>query len=108
MVLSAEAFAEDCARATVIVTQQEAPPSCSSLVVDRDAWKTHGAIALRRNGGTFERTETVASDYDRPWTHHVTAMSTAKPSGNPALARMPGRGEAAEATPRAEDLDAGD
>jgi competence protein ComEC len=108
MVLSAEAFTEDCARAAVIVTQQETPPSCSSLVVGRDEWKTHGAVALRRTAGTFERTDTVASDYDRPWTHHIAATSAAKLSGKPALARTPGRGEAPEATPRAEDLDAGD
>ena len=108
MVLSVEAFAEDCARATVVVTQREAPRSCSSLVVDRSAWQTHGAVALRRTGGTFERTETAAPGYDRPWTRHVAAKSAGKLSGNPALARTSGREEAPEVTPRAEDLDAGD
>ncbi len=120
MVLSAEAFAEDCARATIVVTQHEALPSCSSVVVDRNAWQTHGAVTLRRAGATFERTETLASGYDRPWTHHVAdtpagksaaksaGMSVAKRSGASPLGRTPGRGEPPEATPRAEDLDAGD
>ncbi len=83
-----------------------------SLVVDRNAWQTYGAVALRRTGGTFERTETAAPGYDRPWTHHVADKSAGCQQANLQLLRHSpehrGREEAPEVTPRAEDLDAGD
>jgi hypothetical protein len=47
MVLGIEAFAEDCARAVVVVSQREAPTGCGATLVDRAVWQTHGAIALR-------------------------------------------------------------
>jgi competence protein ComEC len=47
MVLEIEAFAEDCARAAVVVSAREAPSSaCASTLVDRDVWR-----ALHRSGG---------------------------------------------------------
>ena len=47
MVLEIEAFAEDCARAAVVVSAREAPSSaCAATLVDRDVWR-----ALHRSGG---------------------------------------------------------
>jgi hypothetical protein len=43
MVLEIEAFAEDCARAAVVVSAREAPSSaCAETLVDRDVWRAHG------------------------------------------------------------------
>ncbi|MGA7333666.1 MAG: hypothetical protein WBX77_18325, partial [Pseudolabrys sp.] len=44
--LEVEAFAEDCARAAVVVSARGAPSSsCAATLVDRGVWRTHGAIA---------------------------------------------------------------
>jgi competence protein ComEC len=46
MALEVEAFAEDCARAAVVVSARGAPSSsCAATLVDRGVWRTHGAIA---------------------------------------------------------------
>ena len=47
MALSAEAFAEDCARAAVVVSAREGPSTCAATLIDRRAWRAHGAVALR-------------------------------------------------------------
>ncbi len=51
-----EAFDEDCRRAAVVLTARDAPPGCAALVVDRQALKHNGAVALRRVGQGFEMT----------------------------------------------------
>jgi competence protein ComEC len=53
--LSAEAFAEDCARAIVVVSAREAPGDCSAVLLDRKAWRANGAMALRWTGERFEQ-----------------------------------------------------
>jgi competence protein ComEC len=44
--LSPEAFAEDCRRATVVLSPRTAPPGCHAVVVDRTMWRSHGAVTL--------------------------------------------------------------
>ena len=51
--LSAEAFEEDCARAAVVVSPREnplrrRPGGCKAVLIDRPAWRAHGATALYR------------------------------------------------------------
>jgi competence protein ComEC len=50
LVLEADAFAEDCIAAAVVVSRLPAPPGCAeeALVIDRDRLTRHGAHALRR------------------------------------------------------------
>jgi competence protein ComEC len=55
MVLKAEAFAEDCGRAAVVVSAREAPSACAATLVDRKAWRSNGAMALRWTGDRFEQ-----------------------------------------------------
>ena len=38
-----EAFAEDCARAAVVVSGREAPGECAATLIDRRTWRAHGA-----------------------------------------------------------------
>jgi competence protein ComEC len=45
--LTAEAVAEDCARAAVVVSARAAPGDCSALLVDRKLWLSHGAALDR-------------------------------------------------------------
>jgi competence protein ComEC len=68
MPLSAEAFAEDCARAFVVVSPREAPGGCRALLLDRKAWRAHGALALQITGDTVAVSEARPAGYERPWT----------------------------------------
>jgi len=97
MALKVEAFAEDCARAAVVVSARVAQAPCAATLVDRNVWRAHGAIALRWTGERFEETFAQPPGYDRPWAPapHVTpsAATTSPPR---------------DATPKREDLEAGD
>ena len=98
--LSAEAFAEDCARAAVVVSSREAPGDCAALLIDRKAWRADGAIALRWPGNRFELSAARPAGYEPPW-----APALHEPAST---AQAPTRPAASDATPRAEDLEPGD
>jgi competence protein ComEC len=68
LVLSKEAFAEDCLRASVIVTPLYAPGGCAApLVIDRDRLQQTGAMTLKIADQGFEISTARAPDEDRPW-----------------------------------------
>jgi competence protein ComEC len=94
--MSAEAFAEDCARAAVVVTPRSAPPGCAALAVDRDVLRARGAVALRKLGDGFERAEVQPAGYDRPWARATEQRDSA-------VSAVP-----QDATPRRQDLEADD
>jgi hypothetical protein len=102
MVLALEAFAEDCARAAVVVSVREAmSPNCVATLVDRNVWRTRGAVALRWMGDRFEQAVTLPPDYDRPWGHGSTNAATdSRLSVTPPIS--------SDATPRPDDLGADD
>jgi competence protein ComEC len=100
MARAVEAFAEDCARAAIVVSQREAPPTkCAATLVDRKTWHTHGAVALRWVDDHFEQSVTHPPNHERPWTQRpaVSATDAAQP-----------RSSRSDATPRTDDLDAED
>jgi competence protein ComEC len=94
-----DALEEDCAKAAVVVTSRDAPPGCKALTIDRDTVRANGAMELRRNGERFEVTAARPAGEDRPWAHRVA---------RPEPAAAPLRPASRDATPRAEDLEAGD
>jgi competence protein ComEC len=100
MVLGPEAFAEDCARAAVVVSLREAAsPNCAATLVDRNVWRAGGAVTLRWKADQFEQTVTLPPRYDRPWGHGGgSAAGRAQPL-------MPPSGDT---TPRPQDLEAED
>jgi competence protein ComEC len=98
--LSAEAFAEDCTRAAVVVSAREAPGDCAGLLIDRKAWRANGAMALRWTGEHFEQSATRPPGYQRPWARGPRTASES--------ASAPIRPAVRDATPREEDLEAGD
>jgi competence protein ComEC len=100
--LSAEAFAEDCGRVTVIVTPREAPTVCPAIVIDRKRSRASGAVALTRAGDGWEIAAARPPGYDRPW-----ARASQQPAGAPATAPNT-RTAPRDATPRVEDLEPGD
>ena len=104
-VIAPDAFEEDCRRAAVVVTSRELPAACQALTVDRKVSRTTGAIALRRNGEGFEITAARPAGQDRPWARATAAPEEAAPTASrPNTSRPAPR----DATPRAEDLEAGD
>ena len=99
MVMETEAFAEDCARAAVVVSARVAPSaSCAATLIDREVWRTSGAIALRWTGERLEKTVTRPADHERPWTRaterHASGARVSASSG--------------DATPRPDVLEADD
>jgi competence protein ComEC len=94
---TAHGVAEDCQQADVVITTRQAPPKCRAVLFDRQALREGGAVALRRTGAGWEIERAVPAGTDRPW-----ARGPAAPSGAPAT------GDTPDATPRVEDLDAGD
>jgi competence protein ComEC len=98
---SAEAFAEDCRKAAVVLSARDAPPGCNALVIDRQVWRRTGAVALRRVGEGFEMTFSRPPGYDRPW---APARANDTEQSQPGTARRQPR----DATPNVDDLEPGD
>ncbi len=98
--LSAEAFEEDCARAAAVISPHEAPGACQALLIDRPAWRAHGATALYWNGNRFEQSVVLPPGVDRPWQRGSHAILDNR--------RQTRRPAAPDARPRAEDLEEGD
>ncbi len=92
--LSAEAFAEDCARAAIVVSPQNAPGDCAAILIDRKVWRANGAVALRWVGNHFEQLNARPPSHERPWARGPRGVSESA--------------TAPDATPRAHDLEAGD
>jgi len=100
MVLGPEAFAEDCARAAVVVSLREAAsPNCAATLVDRNVWRAGGAVTLRWKADQFEETVTLPPRYDRPWGHGA---------GSAAGRTQPPMPLSGDTTPRPQDLEAED
>jgi competence protein ComEC len=101
MARSAAALADDCARASVMVTQREAPPDCAATTIDRKVLRARGALSLQRDGNGWQIEAARPSGTDRPW---ARAMPGAAELVTSTRSRAPTR----DATPRTEDLEADD
>ncbi len=69
--LRADALADDCARATLLVALRQPPATCTAAVIDRERLHRQGALALRQRGGTFTIEAVRPSGADRPWSPAV-------------------------------------
>jgi competence protein ComEC len=67
LTLRPDALADDCARATLIVTARQAPSSCAASVIDRNRLQQQGALMLQRNGNGFSVQATRPNGSNRPW-----------------------------------------
>jgi competence protein ComEC len=99
-VIAPDAFEEDCARTAIVVTGRDAPPGCQAMAIDRKTSRNGGAIAVKRTGDSFDVTAARPAGQDRPW-----ARSVSQPDEP---ARPVTRPQSRDATPKAEDLEAGD
>jgi competence protein ComEC len=99
-VITPDAFDEDCGLAAVVVTSRELPGECKALAIDRKVSRGNGAITLRWNGEGFEIKAARPAGLNRPWARGpVVADETAV---------APASAAPRDATPRIEDLEAGD
>lgn len=98
MALAPEAFAEDCSRATVVISPRDVPIKCRATLIGRQAWRARGATTLRWTGDHFEEGNARPPGYDRPW-----APATPNPIATSQAERAP-----RDATPRAEDMEPDD
>ncbi|MSP46677.1 MAG: hypothetical protein EXQ83_12685 [Xanthobacteraceae bacterium] len=101
-VLTPDAFEEDCRRAAVVITSRELPSMCQALAIARSVSSANGAIALRRgvrdHGAPAHRAGSALGAFHRPAGRGSAAAS------RPTASRPAPR----DATPRVEDLEAGD
>ena len=103
LTLRPEAIADDCARAVLLVTARQPPPSCAAAVIDRERSQRQGAMALRRNGAGFAIDANKPKGLDRPWSPAVggdTQLEATLALPRPAAPR------AVDATPSEADLQA--
>ena len=101
-------FAEDCRRATVVVSRFAAPPGCAALTLDRQHLSLHGATALRAVPGGFDVTTARRPDEVRPWlraTSGPAPVRARRPSATPAAPAAPPPPPAADIEPVPDDLD---
>jgi competence protein ComEC len=100
--LNADAFEEDCRRAAVILTPRDPPPGCAALVIGRNIWRDHGALALHRTGAGFAVDSARSANFDRPWAparrHDTASANVPAPAAAGAAPR--------DATPKPEDIEA--
>lgn len=67
VVFRPEAFAEECARAALIVTTRLAPPECRARVVDRTVLSETGALRLQRVAEGWREETSRPRGAQRPW-----------------------------------------
>jgi competence protein ComEC len=96
---AAEAFAEDCRQAALVVSQRTAPPACAAPRIDRGVWPASGASVLYRRGKEWETVPAYPPGYDRPW-----AKAAPRQEGADTLPATSPR----DATPSVESLSADD
>ena len=104
--LSPEAFEEDCQRAAVVVATRDPPPECAAMVIGRKLWRQRGALTLRADGNGFVLDAARPVNFDRPWARSAQTGAPAEDAGKSTAAAS--RNAPRDATPRAEDLDAGE
>jgi competence protein ComEC len=94
-----DALGDDCARAALLVTARQPPPSCRSAVIDQGRLQRQGVIALWRTGHGFAADAVRPKGFDRPWSPAVAGDSEPEPS-----LERPQPPRAVDATPSEADL----
>jgi competence protein ComEC len=99
LTLKPEAFADDCARAAVIVTLRQPPAGCAAIVLDQDTLRRRGTLALRKTADGYAVTAIRPRGVDRPWSAAVAEDEPQVPASRP---NIPAR--SVDATPAESDL----
>ncbi len=108
-------FAQDCAKASVLITALAAPPGCAAaLVIDRAYLASHGAVAIRVEPNGFILADTHEPGRTLPWRPAMVrpppqgtddaVAGGSSPAAEPKPKDVPFQGMAAP-PPRAEEAD---
>jgi competence protein ComEC len=100
--LRAEALADDCERAALIVTTRPAPAGCAASVIDSGRLRRQGAMALRRSREGFVVESVRPGGIDRPWSPGAVDEGGADAT----VLTRPATPRAIDATPSEADLQA--
>ncbi|GJE16050.1 ComEC/Rec2 family competence protein [Methylobacterium marchantiae] len=93
LVKDKRAFAEDCARATIVIARRDAPPGCrASLVIDRAYLAARGATAIR-----FTPDGPVATSAREPGSRPPWRRAWPEPAPKPSTQTAPSKTPDAEA-----------
>jgi len=96
----ADAFADDCEKAAIIVTARQPPPTCKARVFDQQRLQQTGSLALYGKGSTFAVQAVTPLGSNRPWARNALEADDA---GEATLAR-PATSRPADATPAVDNL----
>jgi competence protein ComEC len=96
----ADAFADDCEKAAIIVTARQPPPACRARIVDQQRLQQTGSLALYGRGGAFVAEAVRPPGSNRPWARNALE---ADDSGEGSVVRTP-TSRPADATPSVENL----
>ena len=99
--LKAEALADDCERAALIVTNKPAPAGCAASVIDVERLRRQGAMALRRSREGFVVEAVKPGGIDRPW-----SPAADEGGADATVLARPAPPRAIDATPSEADLQA--
>ncbi|MGL5165336.1 MAG: ComEC/Rec2 family competence protein [Afipia sp.] len=103
LTLKPEAFADDCARAAVIVTLRQPPSGCAAMVLDRDTLSRRGTLALRKTADGYAITAIRPRGVDRPWSPAIADDEPQTPAARSNLPAQP-----VDVTPAESDLQSDD
>jgi competence protein ComEC len=101
--LRADALADDCARAALVVTARQPPRDCGAATIDQARLYRQGALALWRTKGGFEIDAVRPRGYERPW----SPLASGDGETDTSVIR-PAAPRAVDATPSEADLQADD
>jgi competence protein ComEC len=99
-----EALADDCERATLVVTARPAPATCRSTVIAADHLRGQGGLALWRARDGYAAAAIRPKAVDRPWSRAVAGGTDAEA----VLAARPVAARPVDATPAEADQQAED
>ncbi|MFL6840229.1 MAG: ComEC/Rec2 family competence protein [Bradyrhizobium sp.] len=101
----AEALADDCERAALIVTARQPAAGCAASIIGTERLRRLGAMALRRNRDGFVVDAVRPRGIDRPWSPAIAGEGEAEAA---ILAPRAGPPRAVDATPSETDVEAED
>jgi competence protein ComEC len=102
LALQADALADDCARAALLVTARQAPSSCPATVIDRERLRRQGTLALSRSRDGFSIEAIRPQGFDRPWSPLPPGEGEPESGGGPS----PAKAHPQDATPGEADWQA--
>jgi competence protein ComEC len=77
----ADAFADDCVKAVLIVTARQAPPQCKARIISHERLRETGSLALSERHGVFARAAVRPAGTSRPWARNALAADETTEAG---------------------------